>query len=473
MKLVVLLVILASSTLAAFAQGPQKSPLDPTHWGVVYDLPETKRVTVKSGVTYFKDARSDLQIDIYSPAGAKSTDKLPAVIFLNAIGDSPDNKVKSWAIYSSWPRLIAAHGMVGISMDADGTRIQDSLRSLFKFLESDGAKHGIDAGRLGVYAASANVTQSSIYLMSDGAAKGIKAAALFYGGAPEGALRKDLPVLCILAEGDMATFGRNMVPLWQRVTESRAPWTLVFASRQPHAFDAFEDTEESRRVVKQAIDFWQTYLEPTPKPSWQPSEARAIVSAIYMNDPVKSAELLREYTAKNPNDAQGFIHYARMLSQQRKFTEAFAAFEKASKLEPSNSAAKAGMGQMLFQERKYAEAEPFLTSAIAGGFRSPMAYGQLAYSQLAVNKPEDAIKTYEAAFQIGIPPGANSRGVAYYNMACAYARLKNYDKAFEMLGKAIDEGYTVRNSFETDTDLDVLRTDNRFKTLLDRLPKGN
>ena len=473
MRSIVFAAILFTCPIVVFAQSTPKSPLDATIWGVVYDIPETKRVTVKSGVTYFKDAKSDLQIDIYLPAGAKSTDKLPAVIFLNAIGDSPDNKVKSWAIYSTWPRLIAAHGMVGISMDADGTRIQDSLRSLFKFLESDGAKHGIDASRLGVYAASANVPQSSIYLMSDGAAKGIKAAALFYGGAPEGALRRDLPVLCILAEGDMATFGRNMVPLWQRVMESRAPWTLVFASRQPHAFDAFEDTEESRKVVKQAIDFWRTYLEPTPKPSWQPSEARAIVSAMYMNDPVRSAELLREYTAKNPNDAQGFIHYARALSQQRKFTEAFAAFEKASKLEPGNSAAKAGMGQTLFQERKYAEAEPFLTSAIAGGFRSPMAYGQLAYSQLAVNKPEEAIKTYEAAFQIGIPPGANSRGVAYYNMACAYARLKNYDKAFEMLGKAIDEGYTVRNSFETDTDLDVLRTDSRFKALLDRLPKGN
>ena len=473
MKLVVLLVILASSTLAAFAQGPQKSPLDPTHWGVVYDVPETKRVTVKNGVTYFKDAASDLQIDIYSPSGAKSSDKLPAVIFLNAIGDRPDDKVKNWAIYSSWPRLIAAHGMVGISMDADGTRIQDSLKALFGFLESDGSKYGIDASRLGVYAASANVTQSSIYLMSDGAAKGIKAAALFYGGAPQGTLRKDLPVLCILAEGDMATFGQNMVPVWQRVIESRAPWTLVFASRQPHAFDAFEDTDESRRVVKQAIDFWKTHLEPTPKPSWRPSDARAIVSAIYMNDPVKSAELLKKYTTENPNDAQGFVHYARMLFQQRKLPEAYSAFETAYKLDPKNLAATAGMGQARFTERKYADAEPLIASAIAGGFRSPMLYGQLAYSQLALNKPEDAIKSYEAAFQMGIPPGASTRGLAYYNMACAYSRLKNNDKALEMLGKAIDEGYTVRNSFETDTDLDALRTDTRFKTLLERLPKGN
>jgi tetratricopeptide (TPR) repeat protein len=395
------------------------------------------------------------------------------VIFLNAIGDRPDSKVKSWAIYSSWPRLVAANGMIGISMDADGNRIQDSLKALFAFIASDGAKHGIDANRLGVYAASANVTQSSIYLMGDSASKGIKAAALYYGGAPQGTIRKDLPVLFILAEGDLSGgLGQQAVPLWQRVTEARAPWTMVFASRQPHAFDAFEDSDESRRLVKQTIDFWKTHLEPTPKPSWERSEARAIVSAIYMNDPVRSAELLKTYTAANPRDAHGFIHYARMLSQQRKFAEAYAAFETAYKLEPQNPAAQAGMGQMRFAERKYSEAEPLLAAAVNGGFRNPMLYGQLAYSQLASNKNEEAIKTYEAAFQMGIPPGANTRGVAYYNMACAYARLKNIDKAFEMLGKAIDEGYTARNNFETDTDLAVLRTDERFKALLERLPKS-
>ncbi|HKP70591.1 MAG TPA: hypothetical protein VJV05_14990 [Pyrinomonadaceae bacterium] len=474
MRVIFLFTIIFACVVASFAQASQKSPLDPTRWGVVYDIPETKSVTVKNGVTYFKDTTSDLQIDIYSPAGAKSSDKLPAVIFLNAIGDRPGDKVKDWAIYSSWPRLIAAHGMVGISMDADGMRIQDSLKALFAFLESDGSKYGIDASRLGVYAASANVTQSSIYLMGDSAAKGIKAAALFYGGAPQGALRKDLPVLFILAEGDLAGgFGQQAVPLWQRVTESRAPWTLVFASRQPHAFDAFEDSDESRRVVKQAVEFWKTYLEPTPQPPWERSEARAIVSSIYMNDSAKAVELLKKYTAENPNDAQGFVQYARMLVQQRKLPEAYTAFETAYKLDPRNLAAKAGMGQARFTERKYAEAEPLMASAINGGFRNPVLYGQLAYSQLALNKPADAIKTYEAAFQVGIPPGANTRGLAYYNMACAYARLKNTDKAFEMLGKAVDEGYTARNSFETDTDLDGLRADSRFKALLERLPKGN
>ncbi len=474
MKYLILFVALIL-TVQTFAQNtrPPRSPLDPTNWGVVYDVPETKGVTVKNGVTYFKDASSDLQIDIYSPPKSKTSDKLPAVIFLNAIGDQPDNKVKSWGIYSSWPRLVAAHGMVGISMDADNTRIQDSLKALFSFLERDGAKYGIDPTRLGVYAASANVTQSTIYLMSEGAAKGIQAAALYYGSSPsaETRIRKDLPVLFILAEGDMGGFGQQSVTLWQRVTEARAPWTLLFASNMIHAFDAFQDDDDSRRIVMQTLAFWKTHLEPVRQPSWERSPAREIVAATYGNDSQKTADLLTAYIAKNPNDAQAHVSLARALSNLGKVDEAAVSFERALQIAPTDLAAMSGLGQTRFRQRRYADAETLLKKAIEGGFVNSLIYGQLAFSQLSSNKNEEAIRSYESAFRVGIPPGANTRGVAYYNMACAYVRLKNYDKAFEMLGKAIDEGYTARASFETDTDLSAIRSDARFATLLERLPK--
>ena len=144
------LIALLVTVLAPTILTAQTSELSPTRWGVVLDSPETKNVVVKKDVTYFKGERSTLGIDIYSPPGMKPGEKRPAVIFLNAIGDNPSGKVKEWGIYSSWPRLVAAHGMVGISMDADGSRIQDSLKGVFAFLERDGGAHGIDASRLGV-----------------------------------------------------------------------------------------------------------------------------------------------------------------------------------------------------------------------------------------------------------------------------------------------------------------------------------
>jgi hypothetical protein len=66
-----------------------------------------------------------------------------------------------------------------------------------------------------------------------------------------------------------------------------------------------------------------------------------------------------------------------------------------------------------------------------------------------------------------IPAGVKTSGLAYFNMAC----LKQHDKAFEMLGQAVDEGLTTRQTYETDTDLAPLRRDARFQQLLTRLPK--
>jgi tetratricopeptide (TPR) repeat protein len=470
--------LLLALTLTCWSQGAgprERSPLDATRWGVIYDIPETKRVSVKPGVSYFKDANADLQMDIYMPPGAKTSDRLPAVIFLNAIGDAPGNKVKDWEIYKSWPRLVAAHGMVGISMDADGARIQESLKALFGYLERDGSKHGIDSARLGVYAASANTTQSLVYLMSRDAAKGIKAAALYYGSSPAAGtpIRTDLSVLFVLAEGDLAGMGQGSLPLWQRIAEAKAPWTMVFGSRLPHAFDAFEDTEESRRVVRQTIEFWRTHLQPIPQPSWQPSEARAIVSAIYWNDPAKALPLLEKYVAANPNDGDAYTSLGRMYGQQRKLNEAGAAYEKAMTLGVRHGGVYNGLGQTRLAQQRYSEAADLLSKAVELGARNSQTYGQLAFAQMGANKNEEAIRTYELAFAAGIPPGANSRGVAYYNMACAYARLKQIDKAFEKLNKAVDEGFSNRRTIETDDDLAPLRGDPRFAELLKRLPAAN
>lgn len=463
----VLFTLIAFAPMVAAQTTPARkpSPLDPTVWGVVYDTPATKQVTVRSDVTYFTTEAGAQTIDIYTPPGAKANAKLPAVIFLNGIGDRPGDKVKNWEIYRSWPRLVAAHGMVGIGMDADGARIQDCLRGLFDFLGREGAKHGIDADRLGVYAASANVTQSMNYLQGANAHKGIRAAAMFYGGAPEGALRTDLPVLFIVAEGDMGGLGRQSLPLWQKVAEARAPWTLVFASRMPHAFDAFEDNDESRRHIMQAISFWKTNLETVPAPGWEPSAARTIVSATYGTDYQRTADLLVPYTTANPNDPQGFVLLGRTLQQLRRTDEAAAAFERALAIAPDDMRAHGGLGTIRVGQRRYADAITHLERAVAGGMRSSMMYGQLAFAQLGANQNEAAIKNYENAFAAGIPPGANTRGLAYYNMASGYVRLGQKDKAFEMLSKAIAEGFNDRATFEADADLAPLRTDPRFQAL--------
>lgn len=460
----VLLAPLASARL--FAQD-QRSPLAPTNWGVVYDIPATKQVKLKADVPYLREAQGTLTLDLYLPPKLKAGEKRPAVVFLNTIGDGPNNKLKHWEIYRSWPRLVAAHEMIGISMEADGNRIQACLTAVFNFLARHGAEHGIDGSRIGVYAASANVSGATQYLMSDSAAAGIRAAVLYYGRPPEGRLRPDLPVLFIVAEGDSPGNGPPpLLSLWQRIIEARAPWTLAYASKLPHGFDAFSDDDQARRVIQQTLAFWQSHLEPLPQPSWAPSPARQIVEAGYWGRPQTSADLLAKWIAEHPNDIEAHLQYGRALQQLRRFDEALAAFERATALGSTDPRVFSGMGQVYVSKQQWAEAAKFLEQALAGGFQNSLLYGQLAYAQLHLNRNEEAVKNYEKSFELGIPPGANTRGVAWYNLACAYVRLGQKEKAFDAILHSMEEGFATRQHLETDTDFAPIRSESRFQELL-------
>ena len=468
MKQITLFLLVFIFTLNLFAQNAERSKLDGRNYGVVYEIPAMKNVRQTSNVPYLTDSKGTEVIDIFTPPNAKSNAKFPAVIFFNSVGEPPAGKAKDWGIYQTFPRLVATQGMVGISMTVDGTRIQDCLRALFDFIEREGAKHKIDTSRLGVYASSANVTQGAAYLMNETAAKGIKAAVLYYGGVPNMAYRKDLPVLFVVAETDFARNPQQYANLWQKVGESRSPWTVMFASRMPHAFDAFSDNDESRRIIQQTINFWKTNLEAVPQPSWKPNLAREILAAGYGGNPNKQVELLAQWIAENPKDSTAYHQYGNALMQLQRFDEANTAFEKALELGGNDAGTFLGLGQIRLQQKRYEDAVGYLTAAIERGARFGGAYIQLATAQMSLNRNEDAVKTYENAVQSRVM----SKGTGYYNTACVYSLSKQSDKAFEWLNKAIDEGFTNRNTMETDTDLEPIRSDARFQKVLARLPKA-
>jgi Flp pilus assembly protein TadD/dienelactone hydrolase len=459
----------------ARAQQPQTpsaaSPLVPTRWGVVYDVPATRRVTMRADVPYLSDARGTLTLDLYLPPDMRPGERRPAIVFVNAVGDRPGDRVKRWEIYTSWPRLTAAHGLVGVSMDADQSRIQESIRAAFSFLTARGAEHGIDGSRLGVYAASANVSGTAQFLADTTASRGIRAAVLYYGMVPAGSLRTDLPVLFLVAESDAPGMGPALPGLWQRVVEAKAPWTLLFASRMPHAFDAFEDTDDARRIIRQTLAFWSAHLEPVPAPPWQPSPARAIISASYGNDPQRSVQLLEPWLAEHPQDVEALRQYARALQQLQRLAEASGALERALALRPQDPGLLWALGQQRLAEQRWENATDLLARAVAGGIRNGRILGQLAFAQMHIGRNAEAIRSYETALELGIPAGAATRGVAYYNLACAYARVGRAADALTALSRAIDEGFSNRQSLETDPDLAPVRSDPRFRELLARLER--
>lgn len=445
---------------------PSTSPLDGRRYGVVYDVPATKDVKLLANVPYWKDGARSLACDVYLPPRLKAGEKLPVVVFLNAIGDRVNNSPKDWGIYRTWPRLIATQGMIGVSMQADSADALTSMRHLLAFLASDRAPAHVDGQRVGVYAASANVTGANRLLFGANPPANVRAAALYYGAPPADSLRRDLPVLFIVAAGDAPRMGATLDSLWFKVIRGGAPWTLEFAAGQPHAFDAFADNDDSRRIIQRSIAFWRSHLLPVPQPAGAKAEGREILHAIYANEPRRAAELLAPYVEKNPNDVEGLTNYARILNELRRFPEALAILERAYGADSSNVPLTAQYGSALVQSRRYAEGARLLERAIANGWSTSLAYGQLGFAELALNENEDAVRHYEKAFEIGMPPGPNTRGVAAYNLACGYARLGRKDDALRSLETSVQNGGGA--GMANDTDLVTLREEPRFKVLAAR-----
>src|SRR5262245_53877098 len=93
---------------------------DLNSYGVVETVPGMDRVRVQE-LTYKTIAGNAFQMDLYLPPGAGKGEAVPAVVFINGVGDFPGRaKLRTWGQYTSWPRLVAASGLVAGTFDARG-----------------------------------------------------------------------------------------------------------------------------------------------------------------------------------------------------------------------------------------------------------------------------------------------------------------------------------------------------------------
>jgi len=74
--------------------------------------------------------------------------------------------------------------------------------------------------------------------------------------------------------------------------------------------------------------------------------------------------------------------------------------------------------------------------------------------------PQEQVKTYTSWASEEI----------YYNFACAYSLTNQKDKAIDYFDKALNLGYKDRAHVDEDTDLDNIRSDERFIKLVESIP---
>lgn len=265
------LVLVLVAALLPRPAATQTSPHDVTTYPVVLSVPGAADVVERRGVPYADGVR----LDLYVPPGPGPAGGWPVVLFANGVGDVGPRKLKDWEIYQSWARLVAAHGAAAATMEAEGGRTGERIAQAVAHLRDRGAVHGVDGTRIALWACSANVTAALPYAMGDAP---LRAAVVYYGFADVG-VRADLPVFYVLAGKDAPALNDGIRRLWAKAVERAAPWTMVLASELPHAFDALVDSDRSRAVVRDTVQFLVRHLQPAAPAAEMPLARRALAHA--------------------------------------------------------------------------------------------------------------------------------------------------------------------------------------------------
>jgi acetyl esterase/lipase len=253
---------------------------------LVYKVPGTDRAKVREGVKFGSVEGRDLFVDVYQPADLKEGEQRATVLFI-----SGGENVRDWPIYREYGRLAAAQGLVALVPDKrfprgaegiiNGTADMQTLR---KFLAREGAALGVSADRVAFWIFSGGGQLGALGLQ---ASKGDeppppKCIVMFYAAldfAPDlvkanPALAEYSPARAVEAAGKaappmfLARAGQDMpflnLALGSFVAgalKGNAPLTLVNYPEGHHAFDALDDRDETRAIMKAAFDFIRLHME--------------------------------------------------------------------------------------------------------------------------------------------------------------------------------------------------------------------
>ena len=173
----------------------------------------------------------------------------------------------------------------------------------------------------------------------------------------------------------------------------------------------------------------------------------------------------------NPKLYEAHYFYARACFQEGKLEEAVRHYEEAAKVRPEDYQAQLLMTAPLKALGRDAQ----VLDALRKGL-------QVIERHLELN-PDDARALYLGAGAL-IQLGEQQRGLeltkrafaidpedsgVLYNVACNYAQLGQKEEALTCLEKAIQNGFGHKEWLENDSDLDAVRGEPRFATLLTKL----
>ena len=115
----------------------------------------------------------------------------------------------------------------------------------------------------------------------------------------------------------------------------------------------------------------------------------------------------------------------------------------------------------LFADQEWIEAAEAYRAVTRDNPENGQAWFRLGYALHAARKLDEAIVAHKKAAEF-----AGARATALYNLACAYGLKSEKEHALDALGKAIEAGFNNAQVLASDSDLEIVRDEAKFKKLL-------
>jgi hypothetical protein len=244
---------------------------------LAYELPGMDTVEVLNYTYAYLEDRP-LTMDVYYPPGTAADAELPVVVFGLGYRMSKE-PLRNAHFYTSWGKLVAAAGMVGVTYDTE--QPDQDLETVLAFIQDNAAALRVDATQIGLMSSSANVPTVMSYLMQE-RREDIQFGVYYYGLSltpdhkyteefgqvcePRGCLVKELadvtyvdpelPLFVVKAGKDfIPNINEAMDHFLDYVRAAGAPVTVIDYEEGVHGFDTQQGTDESAEIMAETIAF--------------------------------------------------------------------------------------------------------------------------------------------------------------------------------------------------------------------------
>jgi len=252
---------------------------------IIFQTSEMQNVEIET-----KEYKENLSFDLYYPPNFATTSHYPAIIFVLGYADTTMKnklkapKLKEWRQYVDWAKLVASAGMIGISYETLSPA-QDII-DLVEFINMNGKSLNIDKERIGMWSCSGNAA-IALETVRGPYSKYFDCAVFYYGlmisqnkkylqeieklsssygfqiskNDSIASLDPEIPLFFVKSGLDqIPNANAAMMEVIKEANESNVPLTFINYSSGHHAFDAFDDNDDSRRIIQKTLDFFKENL---------------------------------------------------------------------------------------------------------------------------------------------------------------------------------------------------------------------